>query len=78
MFLIAENINVMSKTIGPALKERNPKPIQELARAEAEAGVDYLDINIGPARKGGDALMEWVVNTVQDVVDKPLSQVRLR
>ncbi len=73
MILIGENINIMSRTIGRALKERNPKPIQELARAEVDAGVDYLDINIGPARKGGDELMEWVVNTVQAVCDKPLS-----
>ncbi len=73
MILIGENINIMSKTIGPALKERNPKPILELARAEAEAGVDYLDLNIGPARKAGDELMEWVVNTVQEVSNLPLS-----
>jgi len=73
MILIGENINIMSQTIGPALRERNPKPIQELARAEAEAGVDYLDLNIGPARKAGDELMEWVVKTVQEVTDKPLS-----
>ena len=73
MILIGENINVMSKTIGPALKERNPKPIQELAKAEVETGVDYLDLNIGPARKAGDELMAWVVNTVQEVTNLPLS-----
>ncbi len=73
MILIGENINVMSKTIGPALKERNPKPIQELAKAEVETGVDYLDLNIGPARKAGDELMTWMVNTVQEVTDLPLS-----
>ena len=73
MILIGENLNVMSKTIGPALRERNPKPIQELAKAEAEAGVDYIDLNIGPARKAGDELMQWVVKTVQEVTDKSLS-----
>ncbi len=73
MILIGENINMMSQTIGPALKERNPKPVQDLARAEAKAGVDYLDLNIGPARKAGDELMTWVVNTVQEVSDLPLS-----
>ena len=73
MILIGENINIMSQTIGPALRERNPKPIQELAKAEVEAGMDYLDLNIGPARKRGDELMEWVVKTVQEVTDKPLS-----
>ncbi len=73
MILIGENINIMSQTIGPALRERNAEPIQKLARAETEAGVDYLDINIGPARKAGDELMAWVVNVVQEVTDKPLS-----
>ncbi len=73
MILIAESINVMSQTLGPAMKERNPKPIQEMAKAEVEAGADYLDINIGPARRGGDELMQWMVNTVQEVTDLPLS-----
>ncbi len=73
MILIAESINIMSKTLGPAMRERNPKPIQEMARAEVEAGADYLDINIGPARRGGDEFMEWVVNMVQEVTDLPLS-----
>ena len=73
MILIGESINVMSKTIGPAMKERDPKPIQEMAKAQVEAGADYLDINIGPARKAGDELMEWMVKVVQEVTDKPLS-----
>jgi cobalamin-dependent methionine synthase I len=63
----------MSKTLGPAMRERDAKPIQEMARAETEAGADYLDLNIGPARRGGDELMQWVVNTVQEVTDLPLS-----
>lgn len=72
MIRIGENLNVMVKKIGAAMTERNPKPIQELAIAEAKAGVDYIDINLGPARKEGAALMEWVVKTVQEVVDTPL------
>ncbi len=71
MILIGENINIMSQTIGPAMRGRISQPIQELARAETD--VDYLDINIGPARKAGDELMSWVVRIVQEVTDKPLS-----
>lgn len=63
----------MSKSLGPAMRERNAKPIQEMAVAQTKAGADYLDINIGPARRRGDELMEWVVNTVQEVSDLPLS-----
>lgn len=73
MICIAESINIMSQTLGPAMRERDPIPIQEMAKAETEAGADYLDINIGPARKGGDELMTWVVNAVQEVSDLPLS-----
>jgi 5-methyltetrahydrofolate corrinoid/iron sulfur protein methyltransferase len=72
MLLIGENLNVMVKKIGTAMKERDAKTIQEVAVAEAEAGVDYIDINLGPARKAGDELMEWIVKTVQEVVDIPL------
>jgi 5-methyltetrahydrofolate corrinoid/iron sulfur protein methyltransferase len=72
MILVGENLNVMVKKIGTAMKEKDPKPIQELAIAEAAAGVDYIDINLGPARKGGGELMAWVVKTVQEVVDTPL------
>jgi len=73
MILIGENLNVMSHTLGPALRGRNAGPIQEMAKAETEAGIDLVDLNIGPARKGGDELMDWVVNTVQAVTDKMLS-----
>jgi len=70
---IAESINIMSKTIGPAMKERTPGPIQEMAKAEAAAGADFLDVNIGPARKDGAELMRWLVATIHAVVDLPLS-----
>jgi 5-methyltetrahydrofolate corrinoid/iron sulfur protein methyltransferase len=73
MILIGENLNVISPTLGPAMRERNARPLQETAKAETEAGVDLIDINIGPSRKGGDELMTWVVNTVQSATDKMLS-----
>jgi len=72
MIVVGEKMNIMSKTIGPAMKGREAKPIQELAKAQAEAGADYLDLNLGPARKAGAEMMEWVVKTIQEVVDLPL------
>jgi 5-methyltetrahydrofolate corrinoid/iron sulfur protein methyltransferase len=73
MILIGENLNVISQSLGPALRERNAEPIEEMAKAETEADIDLIDLNIGPARKGGDELMTWVVNTVQAVTAKMLS-----
>jgi len=72
IYLTGENLNVISKTLGPAMKNRDPAPIREMAERETEAGVDYIDLNIGPARKGGAEIMEWIVKTVQEVTDLPL------
>jgi 5-methyltetrahydrofolate corrinoid/iron sulfur protein methyltransferase len=74
MYLIGESLNVISKKIGTAYKERDPKPIQEEALFQKEKGMDYIDINLGPAKKDGHELMPWVVQTVQEVVpDVPLA-----
>ena len=69
MLLIGESLNVISKKIGRAFKERDPKPLQEEALFQREKGMDYIDINLGPAKKEGVELMPWVVQTVQEVVD---------
>jgi 5-methyltetrahydrofolate corrinoid/iron sulfur protein methyltransferase len=69
MLLIGESLNVISKKIGRAFKERDPKPIQEEALFQKEKGMDYIDINLGPAKKDGHELMPWVVEVVQEVVD---------
>lgn len=73
MILIGENLNVMSRVIGEALKNKDPKPIQAMALAMAERGIDMIDVNVGPSKKMGPELMEWAVETVQEVVDLPLS-----
>lgn len=73
MLLIGESLNVMSKKIGKALKERDPGPIQEEAKFQEKQGMDYIDINLGPAKKDGAELMPWVVKTVQEVTDLPLA-----
>jgi 5-methyltetrahydrofolate corrinoid/iron sulfur protein methyltransferase len=74
MLLIGESLNVISKVIGRAFKERDPKPIQAEALHQKKMGMDYIDINLGPAKKEGHELMPWVVQTVQEVVpDLPLA-----
>ncbi|QTA85330.1 dihydropteroate synthase [Desulfonema magnum] len=74
MLLIGESLNVISRKIGRAFKERDPKPIQEEALFQKEKGMDFIDINLGPAKKDGHELMPWVVQTVQEVVtDLPLA-----
>ncbi|MBU2539033.1 MAG: dihydropteroate synthase [Proteobacteria bacterium] len=69
---IAESINIMGKRSGTAMKERNPGPVQEMAKEESAAGASYLDLNIGPARKDGIELMPWIVQTVEAASSVPL------
>ena len=72
MILIGENINVMSTKIGVAMKNKEADPIRELALAQRKAGMDYMDINIGPSKRRGPDVMDWIVKTIQEVVDLPL------
>jgi len=73
MIIIGENIHVIAKTVSTAIADRDAKVIQDLARAQTEAGADYIDLNVGPLRKNAEETMQWLVNTVQGATDLPLS-----
>ncbi|NDY43296.1 dihydropteroate synthase [Dissulfurirhabdus thermomarina] len=70
---IAESINIMGTRTGKAMRERDPGPIQLMANEEVANGADFLDLNIGPARKDGPELMPWIVRVTEEVTDCPLS-----
>ncbi|GFP19216.1 5-methyltetrahydrofolate corrinoid/iron sulfur protein methyltransferase [Candidatus Hakubella thermalkaliphila] len=73
MILIGENIQILSKVVSEALSGRNASPLQELAKEQVKAGVHWIDLNIGPARKNPAEVMSWLVNNIQEVVDLPLA-----
>lgn len=73
MILIGENIHIISSDISTAVRERNARVIGDLAVAQTEAGVHYIDINLGPARKNPEETAEWLVKTIEEVTDLPLS-----
>ena len=73
VLMIGENLNIMSKKYGRALKERDARTLQELAVQEAEAGMNWIDLNIGPSTKIGVELMSWLVPVVEEVTDVPLA-----
>jgi 5-methyltetrahydrofolate corrinoid/iron sulfur protein methyltransferase len=73
MIIVGENIHIISKAISRAIDSRDVKAIQALAVAQSDAGVHYVDLNLGPARKDPIAMTEWLVKTVQTAVDLPLS-----
>ena len=73
MILIGENINITSPETGPALQQRNTEALKKIIDQQVYNGIDVLDLNIGPARKGGADLMAWTVNQVQAATGKMLS-----
>jgi 5-methyltetrahydrofolate corrinoid/iron sulfur protein methyltransferase len=73
MFIIGENIHIISKAVKDALQEKNAKYFQELAVRQVEAGAQALDLNLGPRKKDWEEVFPWMVKTVEAVVDIPLS-----
>lgn len=72
MILIGEELNVMSKNLAQAMKERNADPIRECVDQQLKNRMDYLDLNVGPVKKDPVGTMEWLIKTVQEISDTPL------
>ncbi len=72
MILIGEKINGTRKPIKEAVLARDAAYIEQVAREQADAGSDFLDVNAGtaPDRELDDML--WLMEVVQNAVDLPL------
>ncbi|MBI4297145.1 MAG: dihydropteroate synthase [Chloroflexi bacterium] len=73
MVIIGECIHVISGRVRTAIENRDRAFIQDIARRQVKAGAGRLDLNIGPQRKAGPEIMTWMVETVQEATDTPLS-----
>ena len=71
MLIIGELINCTRKKVGEAAAKRDAEFFKELARKQASAGADILDVNGGLPGQEVEVL-SWLVNIVQEVVDIPL------
>lgn len=73
MYIIGENIHIISQAVKDGLRDRDAKFFQELAVKQVEAGAQALDLNMGPRKKDWEEIFPWIVKTVEAVVDVPLS-----
>jgi 5-methyltetrahydrofolate corrinoid/iron sulfur protein methyltransferase len=71
MIIIGELINASRKTIKAAIEAKDAAAIQQVARDQAAAGADYIDVNAGIFVGKEPEYLTWLVETVQQVVDKP-------
>ncbi len=73
MYIIGENIHIIAQSVKDALRERDAMFFQDLAVRQVEAGAKALDLNMGPRKKDWEEVFPWIVETVEAVVDVPLS-----
>jgi len=71
MIIIGELINASRKVIGKAIEEQDVDAIQTVARDQAAMGADYIDVNAGIFVGREPEYLQWLVQTVQAVTDKP-------
>jgi len=73
MYIIGEDIHIISQKVKDALKARDGAFFQDLAVRQVEAGAQALDLNLGPRKKDWEEVFPWMVKLVEEVVDVPLS-----
>jgi 5-methyltetrahydrofolate--homocysteine methyltransferase len=78
MLIVGERINTSRKLKGEpviemAVVNRDAAFIQKLAKDQVDAGATYIDLNCGTLHSGEPEAIEWLVKTVQAVVDTPLT-----
>jgi len=71
MIVIGELINASRKAIKAAIEAGDAEAISKVARDQAEAGADYIDVNAGIFVGKEPEYLKWLVETVQQVTDKP-------
>ncbi len=66
MILIGENIHIISKKIRQALISRDEKCIYSFI--DLQSNMDYIDLNVGPAKNGLDGILSWLAGLVKSDV----------
>jgi 5-methyltetrahydrofolate corrinoid/iron sulfur protein methyltransferase len=73
MYIIGENIHIISEKVKESLTNRDREFFMDLAVKQVEAGAKAVDINLGPRKKDWAEVFPWIIETVETVVDVPLS-----
>ncbi|MDD3238033.1 MAG: dihydropteroate synthase [Candidatus Gastranaerophilales bacterium] len=73
MKIISENIHIISKSIKEAVLVRDEAFIRSIVQRQIDTNPDFIDLNIGPAKKAFSGTMTWLVNIVRSMSEVPLS-----
>jgi 5-methyltetrahydrofolate corrinoid/iron sulfur protein methyltransferase len=73
MLIIGELINSTRKQIRKAIEEKDAACIQGLAKKQAEAGANWIDVNAGAFPTDEVQKMQWLISVIREVTEAPLS-----
>ncbi len=73
MVIVGEKINTSRKSVEEAVRKRDATFIAKVAREQAEAGANYIDVNAGTFLEQEVDCLCLLVETVQSEVALPLS-----
>lgn len=73
MELIGENLHIISQATREAIIGKNRTFVEDLINRQVKAGVDFIDLNIGPAKKIFEGTMAWLVDICTNLTDTPIS-----
>lgn len=68
MYIIGENIHIISPKVKEAIANRDGAFFVDLARKQAQSGARALDLNVGPQKKAGTEVVPWLVEVVQEAL----------
>ena len=71
MIIVGELINTSRKRIHQAVRDKDAAFIQKVAKTQADAGANYIDVNAGTFLEKEIDYLPWLVETVQAAVDRP-------
>lgn len=72
MIIVGERINSSRKPILRAIEKRDMDFIAREAKAQAEAGANFIDVNAAARLGQEEEDIKWLVETVQGAVEVPL------
>jgi len=72
MIVIGEKINGAIPQVGQAIAQRDAEQIRQRARAQAEAGADFIDCAPSTAPELEYDAMVWLIEQIQAVTETPI------
>jgi cobalamin-dependent methionine synthase I len=73
MIIIGEKINGSIPSVGEAIAKKDAAFIQDLAKTQADAGADFIDVCASTDVSVELETMRWLIDLVQAVTDTPIA-----